>query len=508
MTALLHHESFTGDQANTSHPETLLPKAAYTYEQDVLDLPFWQTVAWRKTASSYEIIAELLTPPPSCPRCNNLPEALHPNGTLVQSVIDEQLHGRLVRIHFIRQRYLCPCGRSLLQPLAGTVEGRAITERAAIHIAREAIVNSFEFVAATQGISPKMVKDLFADFVIRLDAARVIEFPEVLGIDGVCVGRRKHKRSYCLLTDISNHCVLELLSRSTELELIRFLKQLPKPENLKVVVIDMAKGFLCVIEKLFPHVPVGIDPYHVLRILNDAVTALVRTKQMHLSKAEHDELMRGGNRFLLLKRRSELTEEEKEQLQLWFERIPEFKRVFELKEEVFDIWRISNRAEAEKRYDEWSKKIPIDFEKAFRKFTGAVKRWRPYVFNYFEHRVTNAYTESKNRDIKTLQRQGRRTSFPVLRAKLLYADLLLQSRSPLRKTQPSAVREIIRKIRKSDKPARIRNPNSYVARIDAARKSKNEFSRILRPTQGWDERFSHYSSESDEANPFKWNFIW
>jgi transposase len=508
MTALPHRESFTGDQPNAFHLATILPEDAYSYEPDVLDLPFWQTVAWHKTTSSYEIIAELLTAPPTCPRCNNPPEALHLNGTLVQSVIDEQLHNRLVRIHFVRQRYLCPCGRSLLQPLAGTVEGRAITERAAIHLARQAIVNSFEFVAATEGISPKMVKELFADFISRLDAARMIEFPEVLGIDGVCVGRRKNKRSYCLLTDISNHYVLELLGKTTEIELVRFLKQLPKPENLKVIVIDMSKGFLCVIQKLFPYVPVVIDPYHVLRMLNDAITSVVRTKQMHLSRAEHDELMRGGNRFLLLKRRFELTKDEKDQLALWFERVPQFKRAYDLKEEVYDLWRCTERHDAEALYEAWLKKVPADLDRHFSKFTGAIRRWRPHIFNYFEHKFTNAYTESKNRDIKTLHRQGRRTSFSVLRAKLLYADILLRPPQISSGIPPRHIRRAIKDAREKQRSVHLRAPRSYIARLEATRKSRNEFSTLLRPSASWEDRFKQFSCYSKEESPYKWDFIW
>lgn len=308
-----------------------------------------------------------------------------------------------------------------------------------------------------------------------------------------------------MITDITNRTVIELLNKSTALEVARFLKQLPGAEKLKVVVIDMSKGFLAAIKKLFPQVVVDIDAYHVLRLLNDAVTNIVKTKQLGLSATEIDQLMKGG--FLLLKRRSELTTQEQEQLNRWFDRVPEFKLAFELKEEIYDIWRLNQRMEAESRYDAWLKKIPKEFEKSFCKFTGAVRRWRKYVFNYFDHRVTNAFTESKNRDIKTLQRQGRRTSFTVVRARLLYAGALRRAIGPLPKLRPEKVREVIKKTRKL-KSFKARDPNSYIARMDAARKSTNEFSKLLRPPHTWEERFSQYSCYSDEESPRKWDFLW
>jgi transposase len=480
----------------------------HDYEADLLDLsPSWKVLRIIKTECSYEVIAQLLTPPPVCPRCRHS-QSLKPNGTLEHSLIDQSIHYLYLRLHFLRQRYLCACGRSLLQPLADTFKGHSITKRAARQIAASVLIHSYDYSADEVGVSAKTAKNVFADVICELEAARTISLPEVLGIDGVCVGQHGNKKTYCLLTDISNHDVLELLKKSTELELARFLKQVPGAENLKVVVIDMARGFLVVIQKLFPHALVVIDAYHVLRLLNDAITEVVKTKQRGLSESEIEQLMRGGNRFLLLKRRSELSAEEKEQLRLWSERAPEFKAAFDLKEEIFDIWRINNRAEAESRYDAWLKSLPKDFEKPFNKFTGAVRRWRKYIFNYFDCRITNAYTESRNRDIKTLQRTGRRTSFTVLRARLLYADAFPKHQGPLRKIEPNHIREVVRRVKKQPRDITTRDPKSYLVRMDAARKSKNEFSKLLRPPLGWDERFNQYSCYSDEENPWKWNFLW
>jgi transposase len=367
---------------------------------------------------------------------------------------------------------------------------------------------SFDDVAEKVGISSKTVKEIFADLVCQLDAARTIEVPEVMGIDGVSVGRRKYKRSYCLFTDISNSRILELTCKSTELEVTRFLKQLSEKKSPKVVVIDMSKGFLVVVEKILPRAVVVIDPFHVVRKLNDAVNKVVRMKQQGLTPTEHKRLMKGGNRFLLLKRRHELTDKEKKQLGAWFKEIPEFKWAYDLKEAGYDIYKSATRRSAEKHFDEWREKIPEVLEPAFRDFLSMVRRWRQYIFNYFDHKVTNAFTESKNRDVKSLQRQGRRTSFAVLRARLVHADV---GRKPPRPKSGIKTRHIRKAMKEADvvrqTPGRW-DPNSYVARINNARKGANEFSRLMRPPQGLEERFGHYSYYSEEESPYKWDFIW
>jgi transposase len=409
--------------------EERAPETVSSFEEiwecmpDYLSLPGWRTIALCKTEHDYNVIAEVLTLP-ECP-CGLSSETLKPAGTLVKKLWDEPKDNRRVQIHFLRKRFKCPCGKNLLQPLAGVAKGRSVTARGAKYIALESLGRSFEEVAHKVGVSSKTVKEIFADFICEVEATRKVTASEVLGIDGVCVGRRKYKRSYCLLTDISNSRVLELLSKSTGLELAMFLKQLAHQKVVKIVVIDMAAGFLSVVRKCLPGVIIVIDPYHVLCKLNDAVNNVVRKRLEGLSLTERKQLMTGGNRFLLLKRRFELTEKENEQLETWFEKVPEFKLAYNTKETGYDIWKYaSSKSDADERFTDWRENIPEEVKPAFQGFLNMVKRWGQYIFNFFDFRVTNAFTESKNREIKSLQRHGRRTSFIVLRARLLYAELM------------------------------------------------------------------------------------
>jgi transposase len=423
------------------------PEEDWDCAPDFLDLLNWRTIAVKKTLHDYNIAAELLTSP-ECP-CGLPPESLRPAGTLVQKLWDEPRDNRRMQLHFFRKRFKCPCGNNLIQPLAGVPKGRCVTERAARYIGLEALGRSFSEVAEKVGVSDKTVKEVFADFICNLETTRCIRAPRVLGIDGVCVGRRRFKRSYCIVTDISNSEVIELLRKSTELELARFLKQMPHVKDVKVVVIDMSVGFLVVIKKCLPKAIVVIDPFHVLRKLNDAVNKVVSDRLEGLTPTERKKLMKGGNRFLLLKRRFELTEQEKEKLKNWFEIVPEFKLAYDTKEAGYDIWKnASSKREAEELFKNWRDAMPEEMRPAFLGFLKMFKRWGEFIFNFFDHRVTNAFTESKNRDVKSLQRHGRRTSFIVLRARLLYADQLRKPPRFQEKIRASHIRAAMKKAKK------------------------------------------------------------
>lgn len=86
----------------------------------------------------------------------------------------------------------------------------------------------------------------------------------------------------------------------------------------------------------------------------------------------------------------------------------------------FVIWGSETREIAEARYDEWFKKLDPDIRPAFQELTGATGRWREYIFNYFDHRYTNAYTESVNGVVKAIQQAGRGYAFETIRAKMVY----------------------------------------------------------------------------------------
>jgi hypothetical protein len=52
----------------------------------------------------------------------------------------------------------------------------------------------------------------------------------------------------------------------------------------------------------------------------------------------------------------------------------------------------------------------------------AVDNWYEPIFNYFDHSITNAYTESLNNLIRATNRNGRGYSFEALRAKILFNE--------------------------------------------------------------------------------------
>jgi transposase len=75
------------------------------------------------------------------------------------------------------------------------------------------------------------------------------------------------------------------------------------------------------------------------------------------------------------------------------------------------------------RYEVWKSAIPIELEVPFKPLTTAVGNWKGDIFAYWDHPVTNAYTEAVAGLVKITNRVGRGYSFQAIRAKLLYSNL-------------------------------------------------------------------------------------
>lgn len=78
------------------------------------------------------------------------------------------------------------------------------------------------------------------------------------------------------------------------------------------------------------------------------------------------------------------------------------------------------KAQAVATYDGFAATIPAGLKADFKVLTTSMKNWRREILAYFDHPISNAYTEALNGVAKTINRAGRGYSFDVLRARLLF----------------------------------------------------------------------------------------
>jgi transposase len=165
-----------------------------------------------------------------------------------------------------------------------------------------------------------------------------------------------------------------------------------------------------------------IDPFLVLKLASSCLETVHKTERRALTETQIRCLMH--DRYLLLRRKSDLREQERLILEAWLGSMPVLEKAYARKEEFYRIYEASCQQEAWERYFSWFSKITPELFDAFLPLLTAVENWGDEIFNYWalDKPVTNAFTEAKNGALKVCNRVGRGYSFPVIRAKVLFAE--------------------------------------------------------------------------------------
>ena len=179
---------------------------------------------------------------------------------------------------------------------------------------------------------------------------------------------------------------------------------------------DMWKSYLDVVHEVLPQARTSVDKFHVVRLANRALEAIRRRIRKALSDKQRKTLMH--DIYLLLHRKKDLEPFQLLVLEAWTKNLPELGTAYELKEAYFDLWDASTRETAMQKYQVWRKSVPIHLEEDFEPLLTAMSKWETEIFNYFEAKLTNAYTETLNGIIKRLVHQSRGASLEVIRAKI------------------------------------------------------------------------------------------
>jgi transposase len=239
-----------------------------------------------------------------------------------------------------------------------------------------------------------------------------------MGIDEIHI----IKKPRCVITNVEHNTVVDMLPNREKQALTAYLKNLGTQKSaVRYVAMDMWRPYKLAIKEIIPHAKIVVDEFHVVRMGNVALEMHRKSIRRTLNSRQRVKLMR--DRFILLKRPSEISTEERDLMGPWFEAFPTLGLAYELKEGFFGVWEnASTRQDAEALFDAWKVKITPEVEAHFQPILTAFENWHDEIFAYFDHPITNAYTESLNSLIRVINRNGRGYSFDALRAKVLYTE--------------------------------------------------------------------------------------
>ena len=373
----------------------------------------WTVEALNRNEDETVAVATYDTDTRDCPKCGAV-DRLYKHGTKVVNYRDIPTMGKPLTIRAEVNRYKCrECGKTSMQHLPAMDATRRMTSRLVDYIVDQSILQTYSAVARHVDIDDKTVWNICEEQVRRTVERNMSEPVLILGIDELTI--RKRKRT--VFVDVANRKLIDLIDSMAKPAVAHWLSWMPHRERVRIVTIDMWGPYKEVVYALLPNAIVVTDKWHLVKKANEALD-LVRSRFRKGAKGKMRKNPRRG-RIIMHKRPEKLSVKRRLLLEGMLVNNPLLKDGWETKEAFYTIWDATDRADAELRFETWRANIPDTVKTEFEPLGKTVEEWRTEVFNYFDHRFTNAYTESRNRLMKDFNRAGRGYDFDRLRAKAL-----------------------------------------------------------------------------------------
>jgi transposase len=385
---------------------------------NILNLPAYTILGSSESDHDYHIRAETNSPIAKCEACKN--SQIVGYGRIEVLVHDLPMHGKRVGIYVDARRYRCKaCGKTFMETLPAVNPSRWMTERLVKWIGEHSLTHTFVSIAEEIGVAEGTVRNVFSDYVNALERSVRFETPQWMGIDEIHIIRQPR----AVISNLQNNTAVNLLPNRYKKTVASYLASLPGKEEVRYVAIDMWEPYKDAVQETLPGAIVVVDKFHVQRMGNQAFDEFRRSLNRSSTADSMRKRAAGAKKdaYVFRKRNRDLSDQERLILSGWLNSIPELAEAYRLKEAYYDIYEAPSREEALLRYQAWAQGVTPEFAPAFGAILTAWRNWQPYILSYFDHRITNAFTESLNNLIRVMNRLGRGYSFDALRAKILFS---------------------------------------------------------------------------------------
>jgi len=336
------------------------------------------------------------------------------NGRKRTLFFDTPMHGKRVGIWVQRQRYRCKtCCKSHYQSVPHMHSKHDMTNRLVDYIRRFGTERTFTAISSEIGVDVQTVRRIWREHARKgLDRLQPVT-PVWMGIDELHImhGFRG------VITNVKDRTIVDLLKDRKKDSVIRYLAGLSDAHVITHVAMDMWEPYREAVHLALPKATIIVDRFHVSRMASEAMERVRLDLRVNLPTKTR--LMLKDDRWILLRNEQDLNATQTILLQSTLAQFPTLRKAWEAKEGFRAIWKLPTREAGEQAYRDWLAALDPEVAPAFNDLIRAMGNWHSEIFNYFEHRITNAYTESFNSIARKMDRMGRGYSFEVLRAKLL-----------------------------------------------------------------------------------------
>src|SRR6188508_830854 len=176
--------------------------------------------------------------------------------------------------------------------------------------------------------------------------------------------------------------------------------------QVEAVAIDMSPAYLSAVEENLPAATVVFDHFHIIKLMNEKLTALRRDLHREAVDKRRQQVLK-GTRWLLLKTPENLDPKKGEP-----KRLREALRLNEslatayyLKEDLRQIWQQPSKFAARRKLIDWYQQAMASGVRILQEFARLLLARQDGILAWYDYPISTGPLEGTNNKIKTMQRQ-------------------------------------------------------------------------------------------------------
>ena len=264
-------------------------------------------------------------------------------------------------------------------------------------------------VAELTGLNWDTVKDIDKGYLKSKYQAVSLKDVRYIAIDEVYLGR---KRKYITIAmDLKSGRVIHVGKGKGKDALKRLWKRLKRYNaNILAVATDMASGYMAAVMEHLPKADLVLDHFHLVKWFNDKLS-LLRRQMYHEADILGKDVLKGSRYLLLkapenLKANADKTKDERARLQAALEFNQPLATAYYMKERLRLLFNCNSIEQARRELTAWIQEAQSSNIAILKAAARKLLAWKPFILNWYKHRISTGKLEVMNRKIGLLQRQA------------------------------------------------------------------------------------------------------
>jgi len=330
-----------------------------------------------------------------------------------ESVVEDlALIERRVYLHVVKRRYRCPQDNRIhIEEVPWVKKWGRVTNRFAERVNRLTAITTNQEAGWFLGLDDEVVYRIDKEMLEEKAREKLMPPPAAINISVDEVSYLKYHRYLTNVIDVDKRLVIwNHKGRKAEV-LDRYYAGVGEENCQKIesVALDGAKHYISSTNRYAVNAVIVYDRFHIMQKLNWAVD-MVRKEELRKARAdENNELIELTNcrqRFILLKNKNKLTEEQANYLQRLCEINQPIYKAMLLKESFTQIYSYSDIEEAKAYLTNWIKEALSSSLEVFKILAQSFTQKMQYIINWFKKKISSAISEGFNNKIKRLKRMA------------------------------------------------------------------------------------------------------